>query len=202
MYYNSNCSAQLYFFTVEFGLCRQPDGTFRVYGAGLLSSVAELQHALTTSEKIKRFDPAVTCREECIITAYQNAYYYTDSFEEAKDQMRQYAESIQRPFGVRYNPYTQSVEVLSSAKRITAVVCELRGDLSIVSSALRKVSAMDHNLDVDMIAQMLHTGLQVVDKSPASSPDSSDGSQKNGNGEDAVVDVKDFETKRALADEK
>lgn len=202
MYYNSNCSAQLYFFTVEFGLCRQPDGTFRVYGAGLLSSVAELQHALTTSEKIKRFDPAVTCREECIITAYQNAYYYTDSFEEAKDQMRQYAESIQRPFGVRYNPYTQSVEVLSSAKRITAVVCELRGDLSIVSSALRKVSAMDHNLDVDMIAQMLHTGLQVVDKSPASSPDSSDGSQKNGNGEDAVVEVKDFETKRALADEK
>lgn len=148
----------MYFFTVEFGLCRQPDGTFRVYGAGLLSSVAELQHALATSEKIKRFDPAVTCREECIITAYQNgndhkqiaytiklkmfffvAYYYTDSFEEAKDQMRLYAESIQRPFGVRYNPYTQSVEVLSSAKRITAVVCELRGDLSIVSSALRKV---------------------------------------------------------------
>lgn len=59
-----------------------------MYGAGLLSSVAELQHALVTSEKIKRFDPEITCREECIITAYQNAYYYTDSFEEAKDQMR------------------------------------------------------------------------------------------------------------------
>lgn len=54
----------------------------------MLSSVAELQHAITTTEKIKRFDPDVTCREECIITAYQNAYYYTDSFEEAKDQMR------------------------------------------------------------------------------------------------------------------
>lgn len=152
---------QLYFFTVEFGLCRQPDGTFRVYGAGLLSSVAELQHALTAHEKIQRFDPEVTCREECIITAYQNAYYYTDSFEEAKDQMRKYADSIQRPFGVRYNPYTQSVEVLSSAKRITAVVCELRGDLSLVSSALRKVSAMDHDLNVDMIAEMLQTGLNV-----------------------------------------
>lgn len=73
---------------MEFGLCRQIDGTFRVYGAGLLSSVAELQHALKSNEKIKRFDPEVTCREECIITAYQNAYYYTDSFEEAKDQMR------------------------------------------------------------------------------------------------------------------
>lgn len=194
-------SIQLYFFTVEFGLCRQPDGTFRVYGAGLLSSVAELQHALTSGDKIKRFDPAVTCREECIITAYQNAYYYTDSFEEAKDQMRQYAESIQRPFGVRYNPYTQSVEVLSSAKRITAVVCELRGDLSIVSSALRKVSALDRNLDVDMIAQMLHAGLQVVDKSPASSPDSSDGSQKNDNG--AVAEnVADAATNPGMLSEK
>lgn len=59
-----------------------------MYGAGLLSSVAELRHAVTASDKIKRFDPEVTCQEECIITAFQNAYYYTDSFEEAKDKMR------------------------------------------------------------------------------------------------------------------
>lgn len=146
---------------MEFGLCRQKDGTFKVYGAGLLSSVAELQHALSTTEKIKRFDPEETCKEECIITAYQNAYYYTDSFEEAKDRMRLFAESIQRPFGVKYNPYTQTVDVLSSAKRITAAVSELRGDLSIVSAALRKVSALDHDLDVDKITQLLQSGLQV-----------------------------------------
>ncbi|KAG4071039.1 hypothetical protein HA402_001476 [Bradysia odoriphaga] len=161
--------ATLYFFTVEFGLCRQGDGSFRVYGAGLLSSVAELQHAITATDKIKRFDPDITCREECIITAYQNAYYYTDSFEEAKDQMRRFAESIHRPFGVRYNPYTQSVEVLSTAQRITAVVSELRGDLSIVSSALKKVSALDHNLDVEKLSQMLNAGL-LGDKSPMISP--------------------------------
>lgn len=81
-------SFQLYFFTVEFGLCRQIDGSFRVYGAGLLSSVSELKHALASKDKIKRFDPDTTCSEECIITSYQNAYYYTDSFEEAKDKMR------------------------------------------------------------------------------------------------------------------
>lgn len=72
---------------MEFGLCKQ-EGQLRVYGAGLLSSVAELRHAVTASGKIKRFDPEVTCQEECIITAFQNAYYYTDSFEEAKDKMR------------------------------------------------------------------------------------------------------------------
>lgn len=152
---------QLYFFTVEFGLCRQPDNTFKVFGAGLLSSVAELNHAITTTEKIKRFDPDVTCREECIITAYQNAYYYTDSFEEAKDKMRAFAETIQRPFGVRYNPYTQSVEVLSNAQKITALISELKGDISIVSSALRKISATDMELDVNKLTQMLTPSMQI-----------------------------------------
>ncbi|CAG5039018.1 unnamed protein product [Parnassius apollo] len=158
----------LYFFTVEFGLCRQPDGSFRVYGAGLLSSVAELQHALASPEKIKRFDPDVTVNEECIITSYQNAYYYTDSFEEAKEKMRAFADSIQRPFGVRYNPYTQSVEILSNAQKITALVRELRGDICIVSSAIKKISAQDSTLDVETIANMLHTGLQVNERSPQS----------------------------------
>ncbi|KAH8301990.1 hypothetical protein KR044_001602 [Drosophila immigrans] len=153
--------ATLYFFTVEFGLCKQSDSSFKVYGAGLLSSIAELQHAITAQDKIKKFDPELTCKEECIITSYQNAYYYTDSFEEAKEQMRAFAESIQRPFGVRYNPYTSSVEVLSNAQKITAVVSELKGDLSIVCSALRKISATDENLDVDSIANMLHNSLNV-----------------------------------------
>lgn len=60
----------------------------RVYGAGLLSSVAELLHALESKDKIKRFDPELTCKQTCIITAYQEAYWYTDSFEEAKEKMR------------------------------------------------------------------------------------------------------------------
>lgn len=142
-------------------MCKQKDGSFKVYGAGLLSSVAELQHAISAKDKIKRFDPEVTCYEECIVTAYQNAYYYTDSFEEAKEKLREFAVSIQRPFMVRYNPYTQSVEVLSNAKKITAVVSELRGDLSIVSSALRKISALDENLDVESLSNLLMQGIQV-----------------------------------------
>ncbi|CAG9863604.1 unnamed protein product [Phyllotreta striolata] len=150
--------ATLYFFTVEFGLAKQ-NGDLKVYGAGLLSSVAELKHAIASTDKVKRFDPEVTCRQECIITDYQLGYWYTDSFEEAKEKMRTFAERIKRPFGIRYNPYTQSVEVLSNETKITALVSELRGDLCIVNSALKKISARDSTLDVNRIASLLQKGL-------------------------------------------
>lgn len=70
---------------------------YRVYGAGLLSSVAELRHAVSAPEKTMRFEPDITCKQECIITAFQNAYYYTDSIEEAKEKMRQVS-----PFATLY----------------------------------------------------------------------------------------------------
>ena len=61
-----------------------------VYGAGLLSSIGELSHAVSieAKDKIKAFDPEVTGREECIITSFQKAYFYTESFEDAKEKMR------------------------------------------------------------------------------------------------------------------
>ncbi|KAI5735291.1 hypothetical protein M8J77_016705 [Diaphorina citri] len=168
----SNPSAGLYFFTVEFGLCKQ-DGALKVYGAGLLSSVAELTHAVTNAgDKIRRFDPAVTVSEECIITAYQNAYYYTDSFEEAKEKMREFAGTIQRPFGVRYNPYTQSVEVLSNSEKIAALVSELRGDLCIVRNALKKIHAREETVEnlTHMLTDTMHINTQDEEEGQDISP--------------------------------
>ncbi|XP_043502580.1 tryptophan 5-hydroxylase 1 [Polistes fuscatus] len=165
--------ATLYFFTVEFGLCKQ-DGAYRVYGAGLLSSVAELRHAVSAPEKTFRFEPEVTCKQECIITAFQNAYYYTNSIEEAKEKMRAFANEIQRPFGLRYNPYTQSVEVLTDAQKITAVVSELRGDLCIVSNALRKIHEQDDTVDVERITNLLTQGIDIIRDTSSSDSDDTD----------------------------
>ncbi|KAK1789706.1 hypothetical protein P4O66_015596, partial [Electrophorus voltai] len=130
--------ATCYFFTVEFGLCKQ-EGQLRAYGAGLLSSISELKHALSGNAQIIPFDPQVTCKQECIITTFQDVYFVSDSFEEAKVKMREFAKTIKRPFTVRYNPYTQSVDVLKDTPSISSVVEELRHELDIVGDALSRL---------------------------------------------------------------
>ncbi|XP_049429180.1 tryptophan 5-hydroxylase 1a [Epinephelus fuscoguttatus] len=131
--------ATCYFFTVEFGLCKQ-EGKLRAYGAGLLSSISELKHALSGNARIMPFDPKVTSKQECIITTFQDVYFVSDSFEEAKVKMREFAKTIKRPFTVRYNPYTQSVDVLKDTPSINSVVEELRHELDIVSDALIRLN--------------------------------------------------------------
>ncbi|XP_021496076.1 tryptophan 5-hydroxylase 1 [Meriones unguiculatus] len=131
--------AACYFFTVEFGLCKQ-DGQLRVFGAGLLSSISELKHALSGHANVKPFDPKVACKQECLITSFQDVYFVSESFEDAKEKMREFARTVKRPFGVKYNPYTQSIQVLRDTKSITSALNELRYDLDVVSDALARVS--------------------------------------------------------------
>ncbi|KAJ7411409.1 Tryptophan 5-hydroxylase 2 [Pitangus sulphuratus] len=183
--------ATCYFFTIEFGLCKQ-EGQLRAYGAGLLSSIGELKrlkldilvtenlcivgteqhhttsrhslhegpdkvqnvqkafvglcsrvekkHALSDKANVKAFDPKTTCLQECLITTFQEAYFVSESFEEAKEKMRDFAKSINRPFSVYFNPYTQSIEILKDTRSIENVVQDLRSDLNTVCDALSKMN--------------------------------------------------------------
>lgn len=47
-----------------------------------------MQHTLSGNAKVKPFDPKVTCKQECIITTFQEVYFVSESFEEAKEKMR------------------------------------------------------------------------------------------------------------------
>ena len=40
---------------------------------------------------------------------------------------RQYAATIPRPFSVRYNPYTQSVEVINTKQQIVNLTRDIKG---------------------------------------------------------------------------
>ncbi|CAL8376237.1 unnamed protein product [Arctogadus glacialis] len=131
--------ATCYFFTIEFGLCKQ-DGQLRAYGAGLLSSIGELRHALSDQARVKMFDPRTTCNQECLITTFQEVYFVSESFEEAKEKMRDFAKTIKRPFSVYYNPYTQSIDLLKDTRSIEDVVQDLRSDLTTVCDALGKMN--------------------------------------------------------------
>ncbi|XP_060695734.1 tryptophan 5-hydroxylase 2-like [Hemiscyllium ocellatum] len=130
--------ATCYFFTVEFGLCKQ-DGQLRAYGAGLLSSIGELKHALSDKAIVKPFDPKTTCTQECLITTFQEAYFLSESFEEAKNKMREFSKSVKRPYSILYNPYTQSVEILKDIKSIEKVVQDIQNKLGTVCDALSKM---------------------------------------------------------------
>ncbi|XP_028257305.1 tryptophan 5-hydroxylase 1-like [Parambassis ranga] len=131
--------ATCYFFTVEFGLCKQ-DGRLRAYGAGLLSSAAELKHVLSGTASTLPFEPAVTCNQECMITTFQQVYYVAESFEEAKNKLREFAKTLGRPFTVRYNPYTQSVDILKDINNINVAVKDIQHELDIVEDALNRIS--------------------------------------------------------------
>uniref|UniRef100_A0A8P4GJK2 Tryptophan 5-hydroxylase 2 n=1 Tax=Dicentrarchus labrax TaxID=13489 RepID=A0A8P4GJK2_DICLA len=131
--------ATCYFFTIEFGLCKQ-DGQLRAYGAGLLSSIGELRHALSDQACVRMFDPKTTCNQECLITTFQEVYFVSESFEEAKEKMREFAKTIKRPFSVYYNPYTQSIDLLKDTRSIENVVQDLRSDLTTVCDALGKMN--------------------------------------------------------------
>ena len=78
---------QLYWFTVEFGLCKE-DGKIRAYGAGLLSSYGELLHALSDKPECRPFDCESAAVQEYDDQAYQDIYYVAESFEDAMEKFR------------------------------------------------------------------------------------------------------------------
>jgi len=129
--------ATCYWFTVEFGLCRQ-GGELKAFGAGLLSSFGELQYCLSDKPDVRPFDPPKTAVQKYPITEYQPVYFVADSFHDAKEKMRSYASIIPRNFGVRYNPYTMSVEVLDSIPQIAHFASTLKGGLAALEDALTK----------------------------------------------------------------
>lgn len=72
---------RIYWFTVEFGLIRNPGG-LRIYGNGIISSFAEVQHSLTDKVRKLPFAPATVAAQPYDIWHFQDPLFVIESFEQ------------------------------------------------------------------------------------------------------------------------
>lgn len=132
---------QCYWFTIEFGICKQ-HGDLKAYGAGLLSSFGELEYCLSDKPEIREFDPSVTGLQKYPITEYQPVYFVTGSFEDAQRKMSEFASTIPKSFKARYDPYTQRIELLDTKTQILKNMRAVGRDIRSLTEAM---SILDPN---------------------------------------------------------
>lgn len=131
-----------YWFTVEYGLCKE-NGGVRAFGAGLLSSFGELEYCLTEKPQLRPFDPFEACKQTYPITEYQPLYFVAESFQSAQEKMRGFADTLSRPFSLRYNPYTQSIDILDSKDKLVSVANTIKAQASSLAAALNRMSFVE-----------------------------------------------------------
>lgn len=77
--------ARLYWYTVEFGLLRAGP-QLRIYGAGILSSVGEMDYALESPKPWRPpFEPGRVMRTRYKIDTFQETYFVIDNFQQLFD---------------------------------------------------------------------------------------------------------------------
>nr|XP_033340056.1 tyrosine 3-monooxygenase isoform X1 [Megalopta genalis] len=128
----------IYWFTVEFGLCKEGQEV-KAYGAGLLSAYGELLHALSDKCERRPFEPQTTAVQKYQDQEYQPIYFVAESFEDAKEKFRRWVATMSRPFEVRYDPHTQRVEVLDSVDRLENLVSQMNTEMTHLTNAINKI---------------------------------------------------------------
>lgn len=73
--------ARLYWFTVEFGLIKEPSG-IKIYGGGILSSPSETDYALSAIPELLPFDLITILRTPYRIDMKQKAYFVLDDIQQ------------------------------------------------------------------------------------------------------------------------
>lgn len=131
----------MYWFTIEFGLCQEDNG-IKAYGAGLLSAFGELKHSLSGIPQLKDFEPFSTSLQEYQDEDYQPLYFIAKSFDDVKHKVKQFSKSIKRPYKLRYDPYTQSLQVIDRTNIITEIKKEINDGFDEILDTLDNFSLL------------------------------------------------------------
>ena len=111
--------ARCYWFSIEFGLLAE-DGAVKAYGAGLLSSYGELEHACGGASCAGRepWKPARAAERTYPVTEYQPHYFVAASLHDARARMREFCQNLTRPFYARHHSATERIWVDRAVRRI------------------------------------------------------------------------------------
>jgi monomeric phenylalanine-4-hydroxylase len=85
---------RLYWFTVEFGLVEDKD-EIKAYGAGLLSSYGELEHAFSDEVERRSFNLEQVINHDYTYSDMQPVLYVIPSYAELKEVTRKYIQSFE-----------------------------------------------------------------------------------------------------------
>jgi phenylalanine-4-hydroxylase len=82
--------SRLWWYTTEFGLIRE-NGELKIFGAGLLSSIGELTHALKPDTPRYEFDIRHAAETPSAVYSYHEGYFIINSVEHIRQIMCDYA---------------------------------------------------------------------------------------------------------------
>ncbi|MBI3885427.1 MAG: phenylalanine 4-monooxygenase [Opitutae bacterium] len=81
---------RIYWFTVEFGLIKNPGG-LRIYGNGIISSSGETQHSLTDKVKKIAYAPETLAAQAYDIWHFQDPLFVIESFDQLETEFVRWA---------------------------------------------------------------------------------------------------------------
>ena len=86
------------------------------------------------------FDPEKAAGTKYPITQYQPLYFVADSFKSATAKVREFAATkMTRSFSVRYNPYTETIEVLDTKEKLVRYATTIRAEMQTLVDAISKL---------------------------------------------------------------
>ncbi|KAM3143450.1 hypothetical protein pb186bvf_004511 [Paramecium bursaria] len=97
----------LFWYTLEYGATLEK-GLIKGYGAGIGSSIAELENF--KNAQFEKLNPAIHATRNYISQDVQPVYMYSSDFEETKQQLLDYGNSLQKPFKAQYDSQSQSIK--------------------------------------------------------------------------------------------
>jgi len=92
--------ARLYWYTIEFGLVKEQNNT-RIYGAGILSSIAETKHCISPQATRVPFNLEQILNTPYIKDEFQQQYFVLDSMDELTASIPQLETALQNIYQIK-----------------------------------------------------------------------------------------------------